>query len=140
MKKQKKNNRTDNWIIPCDSSAYDIDRAFDYLGIIDYRQNANIKKGSTAYIYKTGQCGYLAFECVVIEPDTTLSINDDKYLLKEGVLLEATRYMKIKMVRRIGPEGLTFKDLKSHGLTGSLQSQQRTSIELQDYIDSIINR
>lgn len=130
--------KTSNWIVACNKTYYDIDRAFEELKVIDYKQVANISAGSKVYLYISDPDRAICFECeavVVNKPAQT--IDDSAYVLKGGYT-PSNRYMELKVTRKLNPEKLGRADLKAHGLVSTLQSPCRTSVELQKYIDSII--
>ena len=47
--------KTNNWIIACNKTYYDIERALTELKTIDYKQTANIQAGSKIYLYISSQ-------------------------------------------------------------------------------------
>ena len=133
--------KTDNWLIACNKNYYDLDRAYSELKVIDYKQTANIKAGSKVYIYVSKPDRALAYETeaiVVNKPAQT--IDDSAYVLDSEGYSSCNRYMELKLVRKLNPEGLSLSDLKSHGLTGNLQGPCRTTVELQKYIDEILKK
>lgn len=130
--------KTNNWIIACNKTYYDIERALTELKTIDYKQTANIQAGSKIYLYISNPDRAICYECealVVNKPEPT--IDDSAYVL-EGGYSPSNRYMEIKLVRKLDPEKLGRAELTEHGLTSTLQSPCRTSVELQKYIDSVI--
>ena len=38
------------WIITCNTKAYDVDSAFDKLDMIDWKQSTNVEIGETVYM------------------------------------------------------------------------------------------
>lgn len=131
--------KTNNWIIACNKNFYDIDRSLSELKAIDYKQTANIKAGSKVYIYVSKPDRALAYETeavVVNKPSQT--IDDSPYVLDKEGYAPSNRYMELRFVRKLNPDGLSLSDLKEHGLTSTLQGPCRTTVELQQYIDEKI--
>lgn len=40
-----------DWVIPCNTKAYDVIGAFKEFKKIDWKQSSNVQKGATFYIY-----------------------------------------------------------------------------------------
>ena len=133
--------KTNNWIVSCNKNYFDLDNALNEMNIIDYKQNANIEAGCKVYIYSSGderKLVYLTETIVVNKPEQT--INDEKYVKNKSGYSDSNRYMEIKLVKKIESDELTLEELKKHGLRSTLQSPCRVPVELQEYIDSIIEK
>lgn len=130
--------KTNNWIVACNKNYFDIDKAFSTVKVIDYKQTANISAGSRVYLYVSTPDKAISYECeavVVNKPAQT--IDDSAFVLDKDGFSDCNRFMELKLVRKLNPEGLGLSDLKEHGLTSTLQSPCRTSVDLQKYIDQV---
>lgn len=132
--------KTNNWIITCNKEFFDLDNAFNEMKIIDFKQNVNVKVGSKVYIYSSGEDKKLAYltEAVVVNK-LEQTINDEKYVKNKNGYADSDRYMEIKFIKKIDSNELNLDNLKKHGLRGNLQSPCRFPIDLQEYIDYVLN-
>lgn len=131
---------TENWIVACNKKFFDIDKALEELGVIEFSQYNNIQKGSKVYIYiPTPYEKAIQYECEAVVVDKIKSTIDDSKYVKDasGLINNATRFMELKLVRKLDVTKLGWDDLKAHGLTSNIQGPCRVPVELQKYIDSV---
>ena len=128
------------WIIPCSKARYDVDGAFGELGTIDWHQWINPSVGDTVYVYSSAPDSRIVYVAEVVETDIEHSdIDDSKFFLEPSdPSNERRRAMRLKMIRKLDIPGLSYAELKAHGLKGSMQGQCAVGEELQNYIESIV--
>lgn len=130
--------KTNNWIISCNKAFYDLDKALNEMTIIDFKQNANIEAGSRIFIYSSGDEKTLVYETeaiIVNKPEQT--IDDSKYIKDKNGYSDSNRYMELKLIKKFD-NPISLNEMKTHGLTSTLQGPCRVTVELQDYIDNTI--
>lgn len=92
------------WLIPANPKYYDIEHAFDEAGEIDWKQGRGIKKGDTVFLYAAAPVSAILYKCKVIETDIPYAYADRDLVI--------TALMKIKLMKRYGPERFSFEALK----------------------------
>ena len=93
------------WIIPSNPKYYDSVHAFDKVKEINWKQGKGIKKGDTVFMYIGAPVSAVLYKCVVTETDIPYH-----FQRKE---LTITSLMRIKLLKRYGPEEFTFDRLKN---------------------------
>ena len=116
---------------------------FPIIKSVDWRQTAkSIDVGDTVYVYTGRPVQAITHKCVVLETDIPAERADhsDDCFNKssEGEPLQPYyRYMKLRLVKVLDCDELTYVKLVEHGLKGSIQSQQQISQSIQGLIDTI---
>ena len=92
-----------SWIIPCSPRQYDIERAFENLKKINWKQIRNYTLGDIVYIYVGMPVKAILYKCKVIETDIPYDYQDKN--------LTITSLMKIKLIKQYEPDEFTFARL-----------------------------
>lgn len=122
------------WVIPCNEKYYDHKSAFANLKTIDWRQSTNVEKGDTVYIYVGKPRSCMLYKCVVIESDIrTPDTSDNIYEKGEGLRF-ASKYMRLKLIKKYKGETLQYRSLIMNGLK-TVQGPSKASVELEQYIE-----
>lgn len=121
------------WIISSNPKYYDIDRAFRKLGSIEWQTKCNIQKGDICYIYLGYDTKAIRYKCIAISDIRNVTTIDDSYYGGNPTGVEY-RCVEIKPIGYYAGKGITYENLKEHGLKFSIRSPIRAVGELGDYI------
>lgn len=132
------NNKIVNWIIPCDSTAYDVNGAFNRFDKLYWRQSTNIHVGDIIYIYVSGKVRRICYQCEVLDVECSnevaSSIDDSDFFLDRSNYIQYKRYMLLRLKKRLSQANLTLNDLRDNGLSGNIQGPQKVHDKLLEYI------
>ena len=92
------------WIIPANPKYYDIEHAFDYAKIIDWKQSSSVKVGDTVFMYVAAPVSAILYKCKVTEVDIPYDYQNKN--------LTITTLMKIKLLKKYDRKKFTFDRLK----------------------------
>ena len=92
------------WIVPANPKYYDIVHAFDSADEIDWKQGRGIRTGDTVYLYAAAPVSAILYKCKVTETDIPCHYSDGA--------LTIPALMKIRLLKRYGPDRFTFETLK----------------------------
>jgi predicted DNA-binding protein (MmcQ/YjbR family) len=92
------------WIVPANPKYYDIEHAFDYDDVINWKQGRGIRKGDTVYMYVAAPVSAVLYKCEVIKTDIPYYFTDGKLTLNA--------LMAVRIVRRYSPDVFPFDRLK----------------------------
>ena len=127
------------WILSCNPKVYDAANAFYDLINVDWHQNRqlrNVAVNDIVYIYTATPVKAITHMCIVNKVNVpSLEIPDAKYYVGDQKDFPNGPYIELQCIREFDAlPGLTFEELKKHGLTGNLQGSIRLKGELRDYI------
>ncbi len=91
------------WLVPANPKYYDVEKAFIESDLIDWKQGAGIIEGDTVFMYVGSPVSAILYKCVVERTDIPFSYEDEN--------LRIDKLMKIRLLRRYGPEEFPFKVL-----------------------------
>lgn len=103
-KKKEKLRPPKEWIVPANPKFYDIEHAFDQAEVIEWKQSSNLRAGDTIFMYVAAPVSAILYKCKAVEVDIPYRYQDEN--------LTITTLMKIKLLRRYGPEQFPFSRLK----------------------------
>ena len=92
------------WIIPSNPRYYDIVHGFDDTDEIVWKQGKGIKTGDTVFLYVGQPVSAILYQCLVVETEIPYSFRNGN--------VSITKLMRIRLVRRYGPERFPFERLK----------------------------
>ena len=122
------------WIITCNSKAYNIAGAFEKFDIIEWKQSTNINVGDTVYIYVGVPVRALAYKCEVLKVEQTeIAIDDFEFILDGSRYEDYGRYMRLQLLEKLNNHKLEYKFLKANGLN-TVQGPSQITEELSAYI------
>ena len=55
-----------NWVITCNTKMFDIQKAFESISVIDWKQSANIQVGDFIFIYVGVPVKAMRYKCEVL--------------------------------------------------------------------------
>lgn len=127
--------KTKDWIISCNPSYYDIEKAFSELEELNWKQNSpNIEVGAFVYIYVSYPKMAVKYKAVVTKVGlSNKDIDDNKYVIK-GDILVASQYMKLKLVKVFDDNLLSYNELKNNGFS-SPQGWSKVSIKFSKFLE-----
>lgn len=126
------------WVITCNTKAYNVIGAFKKFDTIDWKQSTNVKVGDIIYIYVGSPVGAISYMCeaTMVELAEDL-IDDSEFVLDDSNYGNYGRYMRLHLLQCFDDERLNFKNLKENGLK-TVQGPSKVSPELSAYLaDSI---
>ncbi len=91
------------WLVPANPKYYDIERAFEENGEIEWKQGRGIKTGDTVYMYVGAPVSAVLFKCEVTQTGIPFEYS--------GADVNITALMKIRLLARYPRGGFTFKRL-----------------------------
>lgn len=84
------------WIITCNTDAYDVEAAFDKLKMLDWKQSTSIEVGDIVYIYVGAPVGAIAYKCEVVKTEQPEPLIDDsEFILESSNYSGYGRYMRL---------------------------------------------
>ena len=126
------------WILPCNTSFYDIHNALTDLKIIDWRQTTplnNAQVGDIIYIYcKDKKVSEIRYKGAILAVNKINDIIDDsKYssggTISTGPCIEIAVFREYELT-----DALTYKKLKEHGLLSRLQGPTVVKGSVAEYL------
>lgn len=124
------------WVIPCNEKYYDHKSAFANLKTIDWRQSTKVERGDTVYIYVGKPRSCILYKCVVIESDIRTPDTSDNIYEKGEDLRFASKYMRLKLIKKFKEGTLQYRSLITNGLR-TVQGPSKASVELEQYIEMV---
>jgi len=119
------------WIIPCNTSFFDVERAFDRLKCIDWKQSRNINTGDIIYIYVGCPIKAILFKCRAVKVNMKkMEVDSSEYILNGKVDKQYGNYMQLELIKKYDRTMLTLEILNANGLQGSVQGPRRTNEQL----------
>lgn len=138
IEKKRKNNY---WTIPCDINYYNIEKAFNNLNVIDWKQNLkNIKIGDVVYIYVGVPYSKIMYKCIVNKINLdNVTIDDREYWSNPEDYGKFNKYMEIKLLKKYDNINYYhYNNLILHGFNNR-RSQSSASIQLVNYLEIFSN-
>ena len=91
------------WLVPSNPKYYDVVKAFNEAGEINWKQGKGIKKGDTVFLYVGAPISSILYKCLVTETDIPYEFRSDELTIKS--------LMKIKLQKRYEPGDFNFDRL-----------------------------
>lgn len=139
-----------SWIIPCNQhKTFNLQRYLQAGNIIvDWIQNTNFTPGDDVYIYLSRIEKRLAYHFVVESTNlATNDINRDELYVecwlddtKYENAKEANRFVRLRYIGDLPAVGLSYSDLKTHGLLSTLIKAEKIKDVTFNYITEILAR
>lgn len=128
------------WIFPCNPSLYDIAGAYRKMPEIDWRQRGtSLAVGDLVCLYVSHNVRAIRFVCKVEQVNMPeQGIPDDEFQYG-APLSRAGRYARLKFIREIPSNTLSFEVLGSHGLKSHIQGQMRVKEPLLPFLSSCLS-
>lgn len=129
------------WIMSANASYFDHDQAFSEQGFIDWKQTRNYSNNDIVLIYSTKPTSKIKYITKVAKTDSSLFeiANQERYQKKVSVQNNRTnRYCRLKLIKKVDDERLSFTELQKHGMIYVPQSPCKVSEPLMNYINSIV--
>ncbi len=129
----------ERWIIPCNTSYYDVVGAFKKLPKIDWKQSKpNMAIGDEVYIYVTKPIMAVLYKCRITKVNFPSVEIDDKEFVIDGLNYEHYgNYMELELVESYSADQLTRELLVNHGLKGNLQGPTKMVPTVQVFVESV---
>ncbi len=129
-----------NWMISANANVYDLNGAYQKLGIIDWRQNKRkYSEGDKVYIYCTSPLQKVMYESIVIDYNIKEEDKIDDREFWNGLSTYTGTYVRLKIVKEIDSDGLNLDNLKKHGLKAAPQGPMKLKGELDAYITNFFS-
>ena len=130
------------WIFPCNNSRYDVDGAFNKFDELEWSQGrVKVEIGDLVYIYVGKPVQAIRYLCRITEtyiPKTETIIDDAEFSLVDTPnVTNSYYYMRIKLLKKIPPERISFRIMQELGVNGSIQGPRTMPANLASYIKSI---
>lgn len=126
------------WIFPCNPKYYDIDGAMHELKRIDWFSKNKVNRNDTVYIYVGGNIKAIRYKCHVVNAEKHETTIDDSEFGGAGAGIDA-KCVELECDMEYPEPGISYYDLKEHGLQGAIRSSITVSRALHDYIISFKN-
>ena len=99
------------WLRPANLKYYDVFKAFEELGTINWRSSNNYSIGDIVYIYCSSPLKRITHKCIVVDTDIFIedSEYDDKFVINKRPS-STERCIKLKLVNVINKE-VTLNDI-----------------------------
>lgn len=135
------NNNVTEWIIPANQNIYDHDGAFRKFGYIDWTQKVKYKVGDRVFLYCTLPEGRIKYLTEVVNINITFKDKLDDSEFNKGTPFgdENSLFTRLKLIKIIQDDRLTYEQLIKNGLKGNVQSPMRISKELSSYIHYVMD-
>ena len=109
-KTSRKNNEILYFLQPVNPKIYDLDEAFVRdNGVTGWKQSRKVNIGDICYMYFANPVGAVKYKCEVVETDIPF-----EYKSKE---VSMTKLMKIRIIKKIDHNEITFKYLRTLGVS-----------------------
>ena len=121
------------WIIPCNSSFYDIEGAFERFDRLDWKQSRKLEVGDVVYIYVGRPTKAIMYKCRVNKTNLPeLEIDDSAFVINDSAYANYGNYMELELLHKFRSDQLPLETLFDHGLQGNIQGPRHASAELQN--------
>ena len=125
-KSSRKNNEHLYFIQPVNPNYYNLDAAFIRdNGVTGWKQSRKVNVGDICYMYFANPVGYIKYKCEVVETDIPFEFKSKE--------VSMSKLMKIKIIKHIEHNELTFKFLKTLGvylIRGPVSISKETADEI----------
>lgn len=96
------------WLCPVNPSYFDLEAAFAASDTLLWKQTASIRPGDTVYLYVGAPVSAVRYACRVMETDIPYDYEDARLTIR--------RVMKLRLLRRYGPDRFPLSRLKDFGV------------------------
>ena len=129
-----KSNRIGNkplyFIQPCNPKYYDLEAAFKRdNGVTGWKQSRKVNIGDICYMYIANPIGAIKYKCEVVETDIPYEFKSKE--------VSMTKLMKIKLLKTVNHNEITFKKLKELGIS-LIRGPVSISEEIASKIDELL--
>ena len=130
-KTTRKNNEPLYFIQPVNPKYYDLDAAFIRdNGVTGWKQSRKVNIGDICYMYFANPVGCIKYKCVVVETDIPFEFKSKE--------VSMNKLMKIKIIKHVEHNDLTFKYLKTLGISlirGPVSISKEVALEIDKDIE-----
>ena len=124
-----------SWIIPCSPRQYDIERAFENLKKINWKQIRNYTLGDIVYIYVGMPVQAILYKCKVTTVGlTSIEIDDSPYVIDGENYLHTPLHMELELMRKYDDKVLSYDKLLANGLNGPIRGPIRAKRDLEAFV------
>lgn len=128
------------WVITCNTNAYNVVGAFDKLDTVDWKQSTNVNVGDIIYIYVGAPVRAITYKCEAIQVELSEDLIDDsEFVLDDSNYSNYGRYMRLHLLEKYEEQKLCYNFLKANGLK-TVQGPSKVSEELSDYLKTVISQ
>lgn len=117
------NKSSNNWIVPANSSYFDVESYIDDSDVFIWKQSKNINENDNVYIYLSSPYSCILYRCKVVKNNIAYNMH--------GIKLA----MKLKTLKKYDKESYDFNYLKKFGIT-SIRSARRLPLDFVKVIES----
>jgi hypothetical protein len=126
------------WIITCNTGAYNVEGAFEKLNKIDWKQSTNVEVGDIIYIYVGAPVGKVCFKCIATKVELEeREIDDYEFVIDDTDYGNYGRYMELTLQDKFNDIKLGYNQLRENGLK-TVQGPSKVTSELSAYLFSVI--
>lgn len=126
------------WVITCNTNAYNVVGAFDKLDTVDWKQSTNVNIGDIIYIYVGAPVRAIAYKCEAIQVELSEDLIDDsEFVLDDSNYGNYGRYMRLHLLEKYEEQKLGYNFLKANGLM-TVQGPSKVSEQLSAYIFGVV--
>ena len=124
-----------DWVITFNTKMFDIQKAFESMSVIDWKQSTNIHVGDVIFIYVGIPIKAICYKCEVLKTDMSQQEIDDSVFVKNYKNYKKhKKYMRLKLQEKYDDTYFPYEELITHGLK-TLQGPSRVSKELLQYLE-----
>lgn len=122
------------WVITCNTKAYNVVGAFNKLNMVDWKQSTNVEVGDIIYIYVGAPIRAISYKCeaVLVELAEDL-IDDSEFVLDDSNYGNYGRYMRLRLLQAYDDQKLGYDSLMANGLK-TVQGPSKVTSELSGYL------
>lgn len=137
-----------SWLVASSLRTFDVDAAFEALGVIDWSEtaSANIDVGDTVYLYRTAPVSSITHECRVVERGIPFDqVIDDRQFWGDAMSLDERRgrsWMRLRLDYTFSSDQrtlLSLPELKQRGLKAAPQGRMRAPSDVLALIEDVRN-
>ncbi|WP_231607329.1 HNH endonuclease [Fictibacillus sp. 18YEL24] len=128
------------WLVPANADEYDLECAFYQHDVLHWKRSFNYEEGDILFIYVSGHIQQVRYKVEVIKGIVSPNeINFDDHFWIDKTKYHQSKdwnYTRIRLLNKSNDEGLSFNQLREHGLKGNMQGSMKITGDLRNYIMS----
>lgn len=126
------------WIITCNTKAYDVDGAFNKFNVIEWKQSTNVEVDEIVYIYVGSPVSAISYKCKAVKVNMAeATIDDSEFVIDDTNYGNYGRYMRLQLLEKLSRTELSYAYLIENGLK-TVQGPSKVSKELEEYLLSVM--
>lgn len=126
------------WIITCNTTAYNVEGAFEKFNSIDWKQSTNVEQGDIVYIYVGAPVRAIKYMCQATKVELEVpEIDDSEFEIDNSNYGNYGRYMELTLLKKLDNKKLAYNHLMENGLK-TVQGPSHVSEQLSAYLFSVI--